>query len=355
MSNQYFDLSRITPTENAIMISLRGVFIIGVSFLFIACLLKRHRQPLKSRGMVPFFFIIGETFQSILFIVIRSIPASSLNLEIFCWIVSLLLFPIRWIIPMVVADHTFRYLMLSNFQRLKNNLVSRSVNLDTAKIDEKRMKTRMKFYQFIASPFGMIVKLSVPVLIWITIILILVYTQDGGKCVLSIGKIIAWMSFMGAAFALLMVEAFWDLISTYLQTKKHGEEKFTCKLYMWDNDAYFFRIEFTAVRLWMFFLLITVITLGISMHGALILHDIISLVFEIILMIINPGISLMMTIVWDRRGGMKTGLKSKKDMEDDILDFLLENDLGRELFSKFAAKEWSLENVTIMVKILKRV
>lgn len=322
------------------------VMITLLAMLFILCLLFHKKQPLRSRGMIP-WVVVGSQILSTIQVLLESYTILSLeNQRAFGCILTYLIFrTARVIAPVVIVIHTLRFLLILNLNHMKSVFCQEIGDSDTVEYNSSR-SYRIKILRALIAPRASLLALVFFCAIW-TLFCLIELAAFRFQCTEVIYYNISNVAMIGVSIIFWIIgglELLYDIILN---------RKLKCNLLV-----YFFKFDVYAYRLEVFF------AYGVS--TLLLLFAIIKTfapgtyevaVYTILQWMLTFTMSifpLIITIAWETKKYLQKFRFSAMDEYDEgLVDQIMNNSNIRDLLVQYAKQEWSLENIMIWVKFFK--
>lgn len=338
------------------MVVIRFALYPVVGLLVILCIWKRDKQPLKSRGLIPYMILAAETLSLTTLIVhntslYQHYDQYWLSRRIMCFIIQFFVMPAYMTMFTMVMLQTIRYIAITNINSIKNSVLEFDESKDE-EVKDDNMRRRFKIFKRLTSNWMIGVLVLIQWTVWYVFDLIIFATRSGfnGNCDINTPTFSLWMAMAATLFILAVLVVIVD----YAVNIKN--KTVSWKSYLTRGDPLLFRIEFIVfflvVCIMVVLLALAIITSGFS-SNRLANFDIhyITLVSGILFLMVEPGIVLIAT--FKREWDTTRGKKSKETGQEDLVDKLMHNKQLKALFKEFAKREWSQENVSLWSEIGK--
>lgn len=295
------------------------------------CIFFVKRQPLKSRGVIPFVALISHFIYYLC-----QIPYFIFSLE---WRISYLcyIFLIQYaalqssyiLIPVTF----FRYLMIINLNKQKINL------------------SKSSDFPFMLRVLNFLVRRPVSILFSALYFIICISIQliiagkNQFRCTLEFYSItnIIFSSFTLFIISIILLLQIYDV---YKQWNKFIYCQFS-KLFV-SGDPFFFRFEQISI-----FLLIPLFSMANFARFSNITNMIINSIIYYWLLFIQVGFVLTITIFRTLKNCRKKKRNGRELLGNKEVDNIMNNPELREIFLKFSKGEWSAENVILWENLQK--
>eukprot|EP01080_Neovahlkampfia_damariscottae_P006787 gene6787-10951_t len=318
-----------------------GTVLLAIILFFVMAVLFSRKQPLKSRGVTP-FFLAFVLFIKIVVDVILHITIDGCS--------SIWLVGVSNTCYFAVLFHLLRYLLVVFFNSRKAIFKSKK---------NKIVKVQMFFLKFITSfiPYMIIMMFMIAVF---GIYHLSFYFGTGQTCnrdgFLLYSRIYSYV-LVTIQMLLLGVLVVFDLILNWRLFLR-------CKIsdYFIKEDPYYFRFEmilYLAVFVINYLFILTGVILdsiapilgqnSSAKEAFDTFFEVQRLIPDGMLIIVVFGFPLLLTIVKSIISKIKKTDSKKVDIEQ--LDFLLHDEHGYKMFFDFAQNEWSLENIKFWTAI----
>lgn len=301
-----------------------GIFIPTLVFyilLMILCLLFINVQPLKSRGLGPFFIPFFLALNLIVEFISNSFTYE-VQITFRCIVSSYVLQPLLSACGVIPLITYFRYLLLyySNLKKEK------FINNDTITVQQLPLYLRM--INKITNPIILLIFLALHFIIW-SILVTISFAIFKFGCG-SFGSTLN--SYFNAAYAITyaVVVGLLQLFDLLINIKL--VMKCELKRFYIDKDPYSFRLEF----------LLTILLFVIGVIWVFIPTTILKIItVDLGLLLILWNFSLLVLLIT-----IYKWIKSKieKNPQLDEMGKLFQNQELKDLFVEYCKKEWSLEN-----------
>lgn len=256
-----------------------------------------------------------------------------------CILASTILNPIEFTSYFVFIMHILRFLLLVNLNNMKSLFCKKDSN--------QQVTLRLKLLKIATAPWFTLIT---AILVWIftTVVLVSILGGAGFSCrrynntdffkarnifLLCFGII---MMISGAS------ELSFDIISNYKLITKNWYT------YLFKKDAYLYRIEL---------LICGIIAIGMVIESFLLFASLVnpfidSIITMILYALLHMSLTAFPVCLTIFKIVKKKRYKKRNNKNDElIIEQLLNDETGRELFLEYSKREWSTENIMLWVKI----
>lgn len=318
---------------------------IPILFLFPLALWFRTRQPLLSRGAVPFcgmitFFFIQIT-RAIQYIpVLAGVPESGVSLG-FCLQKSYFDSPAKLGFMYLLFFQGLRYFVLNTLNKQTEDIRMIIQPSNETQKSSRVSVQKYKWFKFLASGWTMVGGFFAVVLIWYITVTIIGFIYGSRTNAIwtcphdeGLGGILRNVLFLiySATFGIAILSVLvYDIVKNFSILRE-------CKI--WDmlfyEDPLLFRIEYLLLML--VYILYIVVTLSVYNLNNEVVDSVTTALNGSFIILVNTGLSLIMTIIWSCR---------KVPKDDDIIQQVLDDPRLYKKFVEFAQKEWySFSNIS---------
>lgn len=311
-----------------------SIFAISLAFIaltFALLIIFSTRQPLYSRGATPFIACI---FQFIaLFVDFPLFFLKLSDMRYYCLITDLIQKPLVLCLVFLSLLHFFRYIILLNLGKKKNAIVSQKNDKPgNVRGIFRVLKVLGKWY------INLIVIICVA--LSYSVFNLILFLINGLDCTISDIPFGFYTSFLIIILLFFIVAMIFDLASNIDICK-------SCQLKLfWKEDIFLYRFEIYFFGIFLGFTAMVLTTIvqplliEFAMKDAIMASSTLITITYIILFFGQVLYPLILTIIqWIRE-------LIKPPPDDDMLEAILLDPLGHDMFLNFAKSEYSIENVT---------